>query len=66
MEALFTADIINRGENKSYQVFFENGQYVFYASDNATKTFGLSRTNDEWESTGITDEIARQQAIHAL
>jgi len=66
MEALFTADIIMKGENKNYLIFFENGQYVFHSSEDAQQTFSLRRENDEWNATGIEDEIATKQAIHAL
>ncbi|HVG40198.1 MAG TPA: hypothetical protein VM888_01205 [Chitinophagaceae bacterium] len=66
MEALFTADFILNGNNKSYQVFFENDEYVFHSSEDASKTFSLKREDDIWKPSGINDAIATEQAIHAL
>ncbi|MEO6068973.1 MAG: hypothetical protein ABIN57_00610 [Chitinophagaceae bacterium] len=66
MEALFTADIIQKGNYKSYNVRFENGEYVFHSSENEAVVFSLLRENDEWKITGLLDAIATEQAIHAL
>jgi hypothetical protein len=66
MEALFTSDIIINGQNKSFEVFFENEQYVFKTSGEAQPTFSLCREHDEWKISGLTDTIALQQATHAL
>ncbi len=66
MEALFTTDFIVDGQNKSYRVFFEKDRYVFHSSEDALQTFSLWRDNDEWKTSGISNGIATQHAVHAL
>lgn len=66
MEALFTTDIIVHGANKNYDVFFEQGSYVFHDTEDRQQTFRLRREHDEWLTDGLDDAIAQQQAAHAL
>ena len=66
MDTLFTANIIVNGENKSYEVSFEDDQYLFRPDGKEAPSFSLRRTHDEWKVAGSLPEIACQQAVSAL
>ena len=70
MEALFSTNLAVSGANVVYQVFEDQGKYVFLSenSDNAFHNFSFVRNGDSWselELNKVSPEI-KQQAVEAL
>ena len=70
MEALFSTNLAVNGANVVYQVFEDEGKYVFLSenSDNAFHNFSFVRNGDSWsemELNKVSPEI-KAQAVEAL
>ena len=70
MEALFSTNLAVNGANVVYQVFEDQGRYVFLSenSDNAYHNFSFTRNGNSWnegELNKISPEI-KTQAVEAL
>lgn len=70
MEALFSTNLAVNDANVVYQVFEDEGKYVFLSenSDGAYHNFSFVRDGDNWnelELNKVSPEI-KEQAIEAL
>ena len=70
MEALFSTNLAVNDANVVYQVFEDQGKYVFLSenSDNAYHNFSFVRNGDSWnelELNKVSPQI-KEQAVEAL
>lgn len=70
MEALFSTNLAVNDANVVYQVFEDQGKYVFLSenSDNAFHNFSFVRNGDNWselELNKVSPQI-KEQAVEAL
>ncbi len=68
MEALFSTNLAVNQQNVVYQVYEDQGKYVFLPEDNKSHSFSFIKDGDNWnelELNLVTPDI-KQQAVDAL
>jgi len=65
MDTLFTAELVQNGQNKIFDVFFEQDRYIFKSQDDESE-FGIKREDDEWHPDRTLDDQLREAAINQL
>lgn len=67
MERLFTTDLTINGRKATYEVIFENEEYVFHPQNpEADRLFAFKREEDEWHPQGQLEDSVREEAIASL
>jgi hypothetical protein len=67
MEKLFTTELTINGRKASYEVIFENEEYVFHPRNTGKhRAFSLKREDDEWHPQTQMEEDVKEQAIASL
>ena len=67
MEKLFTTDLMVNGSKTTYEVVFENDQYVFYPQQSGQQQpFAIKREEDEWHAVSGLEEGIRDEAVASL
>ena len=68
MEALFSTNISINNQSVVYQVYSDQGKYVFLpeASSDQFKGFSFIRDNGEWKDQELLAPELKKQAIDAL
>ena len=68
MEALFSTNITVNDKSAVYQVYSDQGKYVFLpeANDNEIKGFSFRKENGSWVDLELIAPELKKQAIDAL
>jgi hypothetical protein len=67
MERLYKTQLAINGRNTTYEVVFENEQYVFHPQNSEeAQTFAFKREEDEWHPQSPLEDGIREKAIATL
>src|SRR5687768_5167415 len=67
MERLYKTQLSINGRQTTYEVIFENEQYVFHPQGSeGAQTFSIKREEDEWHPQTQLEEGVQEEAIASL